>query len=695
MQAGRSRAFLIVAFVTACGPTQSTSPAEPAVAKPKPGTVAPPPPAPPDPRKQALILGTSAAGGRTVVPLVGKESRRPVDVMWVRKRTGRPLLGGSSEVWLATKPQQDHKVRVGMFEQFAEGMGSQWRAAVWMSSFIAATILGKDLTDFRFSAEAGGYIDGASAGALMTTGFLASMTGATIDPKTTMTGIVNPDGTVGPVGGIPQKFLGSIKKGKTRLGYPIGLRRAYDMDKRRRVDLHELAKTHNVEAKEIRDVYEAYEFLTGKRLPVPVPVSEAEMTLEANVLEKLQHHYTQWRQLLSEQWAELVAIDNAGKLPPGLVAISRRARKRAQRAEHNLKAQRFVAAYRNIIEAAVFATAANAAWKLAEKISIGDVPGALQTLNRVEQQAQFTEAALRKAGEGKPKSIGDYLRMISGFHSAITGWGFHAVASGQLSKSKSYVRTLRFVPMATLTGPAVKNTVIRTALPALVAMLRAVAHTRAAIEAQDIEGVQGLDYTCSLANARNLSESYASAAAANLRYFKALHVDGVAKRQRLTETQARIRVMVAEPDYLVAFMASRLPRITTGIPPKLKKEWGETSLSWTLGTLAGSILSYFKTSLLVSKFYSLKVTTNPFTGVPYRVQHANAFRNMLTVAQRRSREQAHAAKVATGSIPVQARLHYQYAKTLLTSGDLQSKLQALELFWESSVYSQTAVMLAR
>src|SRR3990172_1470432 len=119
----------------------------------------------------------------------------------------------------ATAPQSDGPVRVGMYEQFAGGMGPQWRAAVWISSFVAASMLGKDLTDFRFTAENAGYIDGASAGALMTAGFIASLTGAKIDPSATMTGIVNPDGTVGPVGGIPHKFTASLAAGKKRLGY--------------------------------------------------------------------------------------------------------------------------------------------------------------------------------------------------------------------------------------------------------------------------------------------------------------------------------------------------------------------------------------------------------------------------------------------------------------------------------------------
>jgi hypothetical protein len=88
------------------------------------------------------------------------------------------------------------------------------------------------------------------------------------------------------------------------------------------------------------------------------------------------------------------------------------------------------------------------------------------------------------------------------------------------------------------------------------------------------------------------------------------------------------------------------------------------------------------------------VQTDPYTGWPTSVQYEKAFINMLSSAQKKALENARAAKVATGSIPVQARVAYQNAK-VLREGDLGDKLDALEAFWESSVYSQTAVMLAR
>src|SRR4051812_11350646 len=155
---------------------------------------------------QAVILGTDDKNGSTVLPLPVEPSKGLVDAMVVRMGGGVTPSGASTPVKLSTSPNGDGSVQVGIYEEMAGGTGAQWRAGVWVSAFVAATALGKDLTDFTFSASSGGFIDGASASGLMAGGFLATMTGQKIDANVTMTGIINPDGTIGPVGGIPEKF---------------------------------------------------------------------------------------------------------------------------------------------------------------------------------------------------------------------------------------------------------------------------------------------------------------------------------------------------------------------------------------------------------------------------------------------------------------------------------------------------------
>ena len=202
-----------------------------------------------------------------------------------------------------------------------------------------------------------------------------------------------------------------------------------------------------------------------------------------------------------------------------------------------------------------------------------------------------------------------------------------------------------------------------------------------------------MSYLCSLPNVRRLASSFQSAATANLTYFDTLFVKQLADQFHLSSTQAQDRFAMIEPDYLVAMMAGNMPNLR-GLPQQLKQALGRGLDRVGPDTLAGSELSFFKTSLLISKWYSLDVEPDPVSGRPVRVGHEKAFIHMLDSAERSARENARAARVATGSIPVQARLAYQSAK-VLREGDLADKLAALEAFWKSSVYSQTAVMLAR
>ena len=153
--------------------------------------------------------------------------------------------------------------------------------------------------------------------------------------------------------------------------------------------------------------------------------------------------------------------------------------------------------------------------------------------------------------------------------------------------------------------------------------------------------------------------------------------------------------MAHEPDYLIAAKSITLAaRAYAGLPRKLKLDWGEKSLQWSLSTLAAGILSYFKSSVLISKWASLGAKVNPTSGTVTEVRMKKAFIHMLAMAERKARERAHEAKLASGTIPVQARLHYQNA-LVLRDGTLNDKFKALEEFWASTMYSQTAVMLAR
>jgi hypothetical protein len=173
------------------------------------------------------------------------------------------------------EPNPARHIQVGFFESSAGAIGPQWRTAGWMAALVATTLVGQDLQAHRISYTLEGRIDGPSAGALTTSAVLALLRGQRIREDLSMTGTINPDGTVGPVGGIPQKVLGAARSGKKRLAVPLGQTRDLNVCTGNEEDVVALGRAHGVEVVEIGDVREAYAFLTGTALPAApgTPVS--------------------------------------------------------------------------------------------------------------------------------------------------------------------------------------------------------------------------------------------------------------------------------------------------------------------------------------------------------------------------------------------------------------------------------------
>jgi hypothetical protein len=640
---------------------------------------------------QAVILGTDEKNGSTVLPLPATPSKGLVDAMFVRMGGGVTPSGGSTPVKLSTAPNTDGSVQVGVYEELAGGTGAQWRAGVWISAFVAANVLGKDLTDFTFSAASGGYIDGASASGLMAGGFLATMTGAKIDQNVTMTGVINPDGSIGPVGGIPEKFAGSIEKGKKKLGYPLGMRWAKSEATGKLVDLVQLAKDKGAEAIEISDVHQAYKLLTGKTLPEQVPVSELEMQLDPDTIKGIDAKYADWQKRLGEEWTALLQLQQAGRLPATLLVMAQYAQETAEKAQKLHKSGQIAAAYAKMLAAWVYAASATDTYDILAKVQAGDTIGAVAALESLDQLDQMTVEVFNKVGAIKPTTLGQHLLMITTFQAALRGWGFKVFAADAVVRTKAYLGSLGS-SKAELGSPEVAEKVVQAVAPTVLAIGRTVAETSMAAQELEFETEKSVNYMCSIPNVKRMSTSFQSAGVAGINYFDTLLVEPLAKEANMSVDEARMRVSQREPDYLVAYMLSHLQQLD-GLPKDLRTKWGEGSVAWALLSLAGSELAYYHSAELVAKYYSLGLHTDAM-GHADSVEHDKAFTNMLASAERTARANARAARIATGGIPIQAKLAYQLAG-VDREGDVSDRISAIAGYWMSSAFSQTAVALAR
>ena len=102
--------------------------------------------------------------------------------------------------------------------------------------------------------------DGPSAGAVMTVGFLAVLRGDPIIRGIALTGTLESEGRVGPVGGIPDKVRAAAREHYRLVLIPQG--QLNDP----RWDLRELSMQLNLTIKEVSTIQEAYEMMTGRKL---------------------------------------------------------------------------------------------------------------------------------------------------------------------------------------------------------------------------------------------------------------------------------------------------------------------------------------------------------------------------------------------------------------------------------------------
>ncbi len=175
--------------------------------------------------------------------------------------------GGVGTEVISRNAAKDGAFRLVFSEDEVGGLGDSSRAASWSAAITSTLLTGQPL-EGRYGFRITGAIDGPSAGALKTVGLLALERGEKIKPKVTMTGTINSTGTIGPVGGIPEKLKGAAEAKYTTVLIPLGQRNTPNADGDQ-VDVVREGRRLGVKVVEVGDVYEAYPLLTGAKLPTP------------------------------------------------------------------------------------------------------------------------------------------------------------------------------------------------------------------------------------------------------------------------------------------------------------------------------------------------------------------------------------------------------------------------------------------
>lgn len=188
-----------------------------------------------------------------------------------------PALWASSEsqqsgiepatIWVDPDRTSDQlSYEVNLADVAAKGGGAMWQAATSSAAAIGTLFSGFDPDDIAYRFDITGPIDGPSAGAILTVGVLAALNQHTLNSKTTMTGTISPDGSIGAVGMISLKLQAAADAGFTKVLLPAMITSTDDPETGQTVDITTYAQQLGISVVFVRTLSEAYQQFTGKEL---------------------------------------------------------------------------------------------------------------------------------------------------------------------------------------------------------------------------------------------------------------------------------------------------------------------------------------------------------------------------------------------------------------------------------------------
>ncbi len=570
-------------------------------------------------------------------------------------------IGGISPVRIRVAPAAEKgELRVGFFEEEVAGTGDMWHTAGWMAVVVASQILGIDPRDYEFSFSVGGRIDGPSAGSYMTVGILAALLGQPLREDVAMTGTINPDGTVGPVGGIPHKIQGAAERGVTLVLIPAGQRYDYDQNKGRAVDVYDVGERLGVQVREVSTVFEAYEILTGTRLPRPQTSMNAPQ-LPDRAFDRTRAKAQEWFSRYEN------ARNRFNSLPEEItqyfVDVMADADERAARAQSALQQGLAAVAYQRAVQAAIGAHIWLLTAEMLERYATGGLSAAVDYLLSNQASLSELDAVMDLLGTEQPRTAGDYIALFDAYMSIGQAQGLVVIATQRLRALDQQAASMS---EEEILGELVQLSAYYVLAHNLVQLARDsvnIGFGYGAAVVKDPERVAAME------------SLLRRAAEANLRYFEATVVDEYAKTFGVHPEQMKALLMNYDTGYLLTVASEQGTRALAG---QLADTGQQTAL-----ILGNSISNYAQSAGLIAKYYSLGAQLDEQGNID-RIERERALADMLDLADQRAKE---TINMNRDDVPVIAVLYYETAR-LKRQGSPEEQLEALEDYWSATTFAQ-------
>ncbi|MCD6288982.1 MAG: hypothetical protein J7M34_00660 [Anaerolineae bacterium] len=614
------------------------------------GQNAPPPPA----------TATSAPSpAPSPTPAVGGERTVHVTALAYRKTSEGRAAGSAHTITVRIRRKQDPGLRVGIFNSEVEGTGPMWRASAWSAVTLSSLLLGVNPEHFEFSYDAGGgRIDGPSAGGLTTVATLAALLGDSVRDDAAMTGTINPDGTIGPVGGIPHKLEGAAKAGKKLVLIPSGQRYDYDENLKRQVDLVEVGKKLGIEVRQVKDIFEAYEILTGKPLPRPALGGTVEMPPRA--FDKLRASTIAWLARYNEARNRFNSLSDEAKQDREPTYGDQQAKLAEQALQQGMAA----VAQQRAWEAAWDAEASLQAATLDEVYAQKGFDGLIDQLKAVASSRQDFMAVLQSLKAERPRSACETIALMDAWSNLAIAFGYNAQADDLVNRAVQ----LRQKQDQNVTEDQ------------LLDLLYEASDDYVSAKIYLDTARDSLDWGMGFGDApapddhrvQVMAELLRWAADANRALFDSIVLGPQAKRAGVSLEAEQSWFMNVDESYGTALL-SRF-----GIDALSDEVWEEPARS--MMTLGASLTSWADMAMLIAKYYSLGAQVDK-EGNVLRITGERALVDMLDLSEERSAE---LIRLAGKEDPVPP-MYYSEVARIWRQGDPEDQLLALDYQWQAAV----------
>ena len=589
-----------------------------------------------------------------------------IHALWYATDPSGKAIGGVSPVRVSVRPSQNHELRVGFFEEEVGGLGPMWQAAGWTAVVVSSQLLNIDPRDYEFSYSVGGRIDGPSAGAYMTVATLAALQGDDVKQDIFMTGTINPDGTIGPVGGIPHKLQGAADNGARMVLIPAGSRYEMDANTGKLVDVVEVGRQLGVEVREVSTVYQAYELLTGASLP-RAQVTASAPQLPPRAFDRTRAKAQEWLARYQDVRGRInsLAPEVLELFGEDLAAVD----EAAVGAESALQQGLAAVAYSRAVNATVQAQIWLLAGEMVQRyVASQDINSVIEYLTSTQAILTEKDAVLDLLRTEKPRTASDYVALFDAYTSLGQAEGLVVLADSAIQQ---LVNQAGNMTEEDLLGKLIEISAYYILAKDFVQLSR---------DSVDIGFGYGSDMNIPEERVEAMAELLRHASDANMAYFESVIVDQVAEQWGVHPSVARELVMNYDWTYLFAVASER----------------GVQSLSAGLGDpvqgnqlkLGASVSNYALTSSLVAKHYSLGAQLDE-NGNIVNISRERALADMLDLADQRARE---LIALNGDEVPITAVLYYENAR-LERQGDAEDQLTALGDYWTAATLASVQAYL--